>query len=184
MSLTSLNQMASQLSDEGDAAPVHLWDPPFCGDIDIEIRRDGSWWHEGGLIKRPRLAKLFSSILLREDDDYFLVTPAEKVRIRVEDSPFFFTQLRQEGDGEQAQLFLTTTLGQEVRLDAEHPLSVGAGSTPHPLALVRANLFGLISRAVFYELVDLAQVREANGVDTLGVWSAGEFFLLGVSEAG
>ena len=70
-----------------------------------------------------------------------------------------------------------------MRLDAEHPLSVGAGSTPHPVALVRANLFGLISRAVFYELVDLAQVREANGVDTLGVWSAGEFFLLGVSEA-
>lgn len=183
MSLTSLNQIASQLTGEGDAAPIHLWDPPFCGDIDIEIRRDGSWWHEGGLIKRPRLAKLFSTILLREENDYFLVTPAEKVRIRVEDSPFFFSELRQEGEGEQAQLFLTTTLGQEVRLDAEHPLSLGEDGEPHPLVRVRANLYGLVSRSVFYELVNLAQVHGEGEAESLGVWSGGQFFKLGVLES-
>src|SRR6056300_1165167 len=127
MSLTSLNQMASQLSDEGDAAPVHLWDPPFCGDIDIEIRRDGSWWHEGRPIRRKGMAELFASILLYEKGEHFLVTPAEKVRIRVEDCPFLLTELRVENAGDPSiqRLLMRTSLGEEVAVGREHPLVIG-----------------------------------------------------------
>ena len=182
--MDSLDKIVSQLSKNSapEAAPVHLWDPPFCGDIDIEIRRDGSWWHEGSLIKRPRLAKLFSSILLLNDKDYFLVTPAEKVRIRVEDRPFFFTRLRKEGAGQEARLFFETTLGHEVLMDHEHPLSIGDEAEPHPTLRVRDNLFGLVSRSVFYELAEQAERRLTDKGEKLGVWSAGSFYELGAGE--
>ena len=184
MSTGSLDRIISELGkgDAVEAAPVHLWNPPFCGDIDIEIRRDGSWWHEGSAIKRLRMAKLFASILLLEGGDYFLVTPAEKVRIRVEDLPFFFSRLRREGRGSQGKLFLETTLGQEVLVDQEHPLDFGHQAEPHPTLRVRGNLFGLVSRSVFYELVELAELVQTEKGAALGVWSSGSFFELGEAE--
>ena len=160
---------AAESGDWRGAAPVHLWNPPFCGDIDIEIRRDGSWWHEGRPIRRKGMAELFASVLLFNEGEYFLVTPAEKVRIRVEDCPFLLTTLRVEnaGDASTQTLYLRTSLGEEVAVGAEHPLLIGADSSgnaePHPTVNVRAGLLGLVSRSVFYQLAELV----VNRADTV-----------------
>lgn len=162
---------AAESGDWRGAAPVHLWNPPFCGDIDIEIRRDGSWWHEGRPIRRKGMAELFASVLLFNEGEYFLVTPAEKVRIRVEDCPFLLTTLRVEnaGDASTQTLYLRTSLGEEVAVGAEHPLLIGADSSgnaePHPTVNVRAGLLGLVSRSVFYQLAELV----VNRADTVSV---------------
>ncbi len=180
-SLSDLASVASEKRWRGPA-PVHLWDPPFCGDIDIEIHRDGSWWHEGRAIRRAGMAELFASLLLYQDGDYFLVTPAEKVRIKVEDCPFFANQLRVEslGDKEKQALYLKTSLGEEVLVDAEHPLDLelGAaeGSEPHPVLMVRSGLKALIARSVYYELANIAVSELTPDGECLGVWSAGQFF--------
>ena len=168
---------AAESGDWRGAAPVHLWNPPFCGDIDIEIRRDGSWWHEGRPIRRKGMAELFASVLLFNEGEYFLVTPAEKVRIRVEDCPFLLTTLRVEnaGDASTQTLYLSTSLGEEVAVGAEHPLLIGADSSgnaePHPTVNVRAGLLGLVSRSVFYQLAELvvnrADTVSGTAVDTV-----------------
>lgn len=183
---------------------MHLWDPPFCGDIDIEIRRDGSWWHEGRPIRRKGMAELFASVLLFNEGEYFLVTPFEKVRIRVEDCPFLLTTLRVEnaGNASTQTLYLRTSLGEEVAIGAEHPLFIGAESSgnaePHPTVNVRAGLLGLVSRSVFYQLAELVVNRADTAVESavdcaadstagkigedsthsLGIWSSGVFFAL------
>lgn len=163
---------AAESGDWRGAAPVHLWNPPFCGDIDIEIRRDGSWWHEGRPIRRKGMAELFASVLLFNEGEYFLVTPAEKVRIRVEDCPFLLTTLRVEnaGDASTQTLYLRTSLGEEVAIGAEHPLFIGADSSgnaePHPTVNVRAGLLGLVSRSVFYQLAELVVNRADTAVES------------------
>jgi hypothetical protein len=163
---------AAESGDWRGAAPVHLWTPPFCGDIDIEIRRDGSWWHEGRSIRRKGMAELFASVLLFNEGEYFLVTPAEKVRIRVEDCPFLLTTLRVEnaGDASTQTLYLRTSLGEEVAIGAEHPLFIGADSSgnaePHPTVNVRAGLLGLVSRSVFYQLAELVVNRADTAVES------------------
>ena len=163
------------VAESGDwrgAAPVHLWNPPFCGDIDIEIRRDGSWWHEGRPIRRKGMAELFASVLLFNEGEYFLVTPFEKVRMRVEDCPFLLTTLRVEnaGDASTQTLYLRTSLGEEVAIGAEHPLFIGADSSgnaePHPTVNVRAGLLGLVSRSVFYQLAELVVNRADIAVES------------------
>ena len=163
---------AAESGDWRGAAPVHLWNPPFCGDIDIEIRRDGSWWHEGRPIRRKGMAELFASVLLFNEGEYFLVTPAEKVRIRVEDCPFLLTTLRVEnaGDASTQTLYLRTSLGEEVAIGAENPLFIGADSSgnaePHPTVNVRAGLLGLVSRSVFYQLAELVVNRADTAVES------------------
>lgn len=161
-------------------APVHLWNPPFCGDIDIEIRRDGSWWHEGRPIRRAGMAQLFASILLYEGDEYFLVTPAEKVRIRVEDCPFLVTDMdvEQKGDPSTQAITLHTSLGEVVTIDPEHPLCCEAKTEPHPTVVIRSGLTALLSRAVYYRLAELAQAESDADDAALGVWSCGQFFAL------
>lgn len=155
--------------------PVHLWNPDFCGDIDMEIRRDGSWTYMGTPISRMPMVKLFSTILRRDDDDkFYLVTPVEKVGIRVEDAPFIAVEVKQENN----VLHFRTNLDDYVTLDKDHPLRVvhdGETGEPRPYILVRDRLEALISRAVYYELADM--VVEKDGV--LGLWSGGAFFALG-----
>ena len=171
-------------------APVHLWDPPFCGDMDMLIARDGSWIHEGKPIRRAALVKLFASVLkLEEDGEYYLVTPVEKVRIRVEDCPFIVQDMDVTGEGDQQSLVFTTNMGEQVEANADHMLRIDARpgtDEPHPILHIRSGLYGLINRAVFYRLAALAQaVRSDSGEAVLGVWSAGNFFpLQGRSEAG
>lgn len=167
--------------------PVHLWNPDFCGDIDMRIARDGTWYYLGTPIGRKPMVRLFSSIIRRDGDDYFLVTPVEKVGIRVDDAPFVAVRLLVEGEGEAQRLRFFTNVDDELVADAEHPLRVQIDprtAEPAPYLLVRANLEALVHRNVFYQLVDLACEREVDGVRWLGVWSCGEFFRIGqVPEA-
>ena len=159
--------------------PVHLWNPPFCGDIDMRIARDGTWYYLGTPIGRKPMVKLFSSVLRKDGDDYFLVTPVEKCGITVDDAPFVAISLVVEGEGEQQVLRFSTNVEDEVVADAEHPIRVELDPQtrePSPYVLVRVNLEALIHRNVIYQLVELAVSREIDGREWLGVWSSGEFF--------
>lgn len=164
-------------------APVHLWDPPFCGDMDMRIARDGSWYHEGSLIRRPAMVKLFASILKREDDgEFYLVTPEEKVRIQVEDCPFVATAVDISGRGKRQQLDFTTNLAESFLADANHAITVDDDplkGEPHPIVHVRNGLNALINRNVFYQLVAAAEHREYDNFQITGIWSSGTFFELG-----
>lgn len=166
--------------------PIHLWNPPFCGDIDIEIKRDGSWHYMKSPIGRQPLVRLFSTILKRDaDDDYYLVTPVEKVRIRVADAPFLIVGCEIAGEGRDQVIRFRTNVDDEFTLDADHPLRVeidAATGEPSPYVRVRDRLDGLINRAVFYELVNAAVEDEASG--ELGVVSAGRFWSLGRLDGG
>jgi len=159
--------------------PVHLWNPDCCGDIDMRIARDGTWYYLGTPIGRKPMVRLFSTIIRRDGDDYFLVTPVEKCGITVDDAPFVAVTLAVEGEGEQQVLRFTTNVEDEVVADAAHPIRVDLDpqtQEPSPYVLVRVNLEALIHRNVFYQLVELAVPRKIDGVDWLGVWSSGEFF--------
>lgn len=159
--------------------PVHLWDPEHCGDIDILIRRDGTWLHENSPIGRPELVRLFSTVLRKDPDGYCLVTPVEKLSIRVEDLPFRAVSLTQAG----GTLSFTTDVGDVVEAGPEHPIRVETDSTtgePSPAVHVRAELWARIARPVFYELVGLAAVED----DRLMVRSGGVSFALGPRGAG
>lgn len=157
--------------------PVHLWNPPNAGEIDIVIRKDGTWVHEGGVVGREALVRLFSTILRKDPDGTYLVTPHEKLRIQVEDAPFVAVRVDREGE----TLRFLTNVGDEVVAGREHPIRVAgeAGGEPRPYVLVRGGLEALITRPVFYELVELAQERDGE----LGVASGGAWFPLGPAEA-
>lgn len=156
--------------------PVHLWNPDFCGDIDMRIARDGTWYYLGSPIGRKPLVRLFSTILRHDEDGkYYLVTPVEKVGIRVDDAPFVAVEMTVEGTGEDQVLHFRTNVDDWVTAGPDHPIRVEidpATEEPSPYVHVRARLEALIARAVFYDLVDLAVERDGH----LGVWSAGRFF--------
>lgn len=164
-----------------DLPPVEQWDPPLSGDIDIRIARDGTWYHEGAPFERLALVRLFASLLKYEGGDYFLVTPAEKWRIQVEAVPFVLIALdvRLDARGQQ-QLVFFTNVGDPVIAGPEHPLRIEVDprtGQPSPYLRVRRNLDGLLSRPVYYQLVELAEPT-ADG-QRHGVASAGVFFPLG-----
>lgn len=163
--------------------PVEAWNPPQARDIGMEIRADGSWWHEGGQITRPALVKLFSRILRKDaGGQTFLVTPHEKVIVHVEDAPFLAGRMDVLGEpGRDQEVGFVTTVGDVTLAGPARPIRVETDldtGEPSPYVLVRGRLEAKIARAVFYELVDLA---EPSPVDPgiLGVWSGGEFFPLG-----
>ena len=157
--------------------------PPIDrGDLDMRIARDGSWHYRGSPIRRPALVKLFASVLRREaDGSYWLVTPAERGRIAVEDAPFLAVALTAEGEGRRQRLIFRTNLDEIVTADAAHPLSVttAAAGQPAPYILVRDGLAAKLTRAVFYELVELGVAETSGEGAAFGVWSAGLFFRLG-----
>lgn len=178
------------LEDIADAArqapgrglpPVHLWNPARSGEIDIVIKRDGRWFHEGAPITREALVRLFSTILRKDADGVWLVTPVEKLRITVEDAPF--VAVRVDRDGEVLRFL--TNVGEEVEAGPDHPIrvEVDADGEPRPYVHVRRGLEALISRPVFYELADLAETRETPQGVVLGVASHGAWFALGPAEA-
>lgn len=174
--------LLAQLPKAKGLPPVHLWNPDFCGDIDMRIARDGTWYYLGSPIGRKPMVRLFSSIIRRDGDDYFLVTPVEKVGITVEDAPFVAVSVEVGGEGERQVLRFVTHVEDEVEAGAEHPIRVAIDPVtqePSPYVHVRANLEALIHRNVFYQLVELAVVREIDGRRWLGVWSGGEFFPIG-----
>ncbi|MCP5423654.1 MAG: DUF1285 domain-containing protein [Gammaproteobacteria bacterium] len=166
--------------------PVDRWNPPLSGDMDMRIARDGAWYHEGTAIERIQLARLFSTILRRDEDDcYYLVTPVEKWRIQVDDAPFVAVLLDVAGQGEGQCLCFTSNLGDRVEAGPEHPIEVeykNADGTPAPYVHIRGRLRALISRSVFLELADLGEERGIDGERVYGVWSQGRFFALGTLE--
>jgi hypothetical protein len=168
------------------AAPVHLWDPPFCGDIDIRIAIDGSWHYQGSPIARPALVRLFASVLKREGDRHFLVTPVEKLGIKVDDAPFLAIALDASGEGADRTLVFRTNVDDLVRCDAEHELRFEpeAGTDGiKPYLHVRRNLWALVTRSLFLDLVALGEVRERDGRKMFGIASAGAFFPMAPAEA-
>jgi hypothetical protein len=174
-------QLSRHIKKPGPA-PVHLWDPPFCGELDMRIARDGTWYHEGRPIRRPALVQLFSSVLKREGDRHFLVTPVEKVGIQVDDCPFVVVAAEVSGSGQAQRIELTLNTGEQLVVDGEHGIEVAVASEtgePHPVVQVRGGLYGLLSRNVFYQLVEHAESRQSDGKSELGVWSSGHFFKLG-----
>ena len=172
---------AAQSAGKKGPPPVHLWNPPFCGDLDMEIRRDGTWFYLGTPIGRPALVKLFSSILRRDGDDYFLVTPVEKVGIRVEDAPFVAVDAEVAGKGAAQDLTFTTHVGDTVTAGPDHPIRVERNAEtgePSPYVHVRANLEALIDRKTFYRLVERGVHTDQDGTSWFGLWSGGVFFKL------
>lgn len=152
-----------------------------CGEFDIRIARDGTWFYQGSPIQRLPLVKLFASVLRREGGEYLLVTPVERGRIVVEDAPFVAVALNAEGAGKTQTLSFTTNLDEIVPAGPDHPLRVETApdGEPSPYILVRPGLEALLARPVFYELVDLAAEAEIDGERQFGVWSGGMFFCLG-----
>lgn len=173
-SAESLASAASRAGARGPA-PVHLWDPPFCGDLDMRIARDGTWFHEGTPIGRERMVKLFASILKREGDRHYLVTPVEKVGITVDDAPFVAVDVARDEEG----LRFTTNLGELAVAGPEHPIRVVRDpetGEPSPYIEIRSGLEALIDRKSFYRLVELGETAPHENEDWFGVRSNGVFF--------
>jgi uncharacterized protein len=157
--------------------PVERWNPPFCGDIDMRIAADGTWFYNGTPIGRLALVKLFASILRKDPERFVLVTPVERVGIAVEDAPFLAVEMAVEGEGAGRRIAFRTNVDDLVRVDAAHPLRFekdDAGGVK-PYVLVRGDLWALVTRALTYDLVELAEDREVGGVMTFGV-SIGDGF--------
>ena len=171
LSQLSLTEIA-RLAAERKLPPVHSWQPSHCGDSAMRIAKDGTWFHEGRPIVRPEMVRLFSTILRREPDGRFvLVTPAEKLDIEVEDSPFLAVEVKSEGSGEERMLAFRLNTGDVVIAGPDHPLRFDGG--PHPCLEVRDGLDALIARPVYYELAELAL---AESSERPGLWSKGIFF--------
>ncbi len=178
--LDSVISAAKQTPGRG-LPPVHLWNPAHCGEIDIVIKPDGRWLHEGAVIGREALVRLFSTILRKDPDGFHLVTPVEKLKITVEDAPFIAVRVDRVGEA----LRFLTNVGDEVEAGGENAIRVEAGpdGEPRPYVHVRRGLEALIARPVFYELVAMAEERQTPEGPTLGVSSNGVWFPLGPAMA-
>jgi hypothetical protein len=179
-SLDALTAAATKGAAGKGLPPVHLWNPPFCGDLDMRIERDGSWFYQGTPIGRPALVRLFSTILKYEDGKHFLVTPVEKVGIRVDDAPFLAVEMMTEQEERGRRLSFRTNVDDWVHCDPDHGLRFEAaadgGLTPY--LHVRANLWAKVTRALYYDLVDMGEERMVDGRVMFGVVSSGEFFAM------
>ena len=180
-SLATAAKSAQNGGVDKDLPPVHLWNPDFCGDIDMRIARDGSWYYEGGAIERPGLVRLFSTILKKEDGKYFLVTPVEKVGIAVDDAPFVAVDVSWDGANEAQNLTFETNVGDRVTAGPDNPIRVVRDpqtGEPSPYVEVRAGLEAIIDRKSFYRLVDIGTHKDG----WFGLWSGGTFFEVIPSE--
>lgn len=174
-------EAAAKAASKKGMPPVHLWNPPYCGEMDMRIARDGTWFHEGTPIGRLGLVKLFSSILKKEEGRYYLVTPVEKVGILVEDAPLVAVDFEATGTGEAQSLRFVTKTEDEVLANAANPIRVERDpetGEPSPYVHVRAGLEALIDRKSFYRLAELAVHHEVEGESWFGLWSEGSFFPL------
>jgi len=170
---------AARNAKTGGIAPVHLWNPPFCGDLDMRIARDGTWFYLGTPIGRPELVKLFSSIIRKDGDQYFLVTPVEKVGITVDDAPFVAVDFDITNPGPDQTLTFTTNVGDAAIAGPDNPIRVERDAQtgePSPYILIRTNLEALIDRKSFYRLVDIGTHESHGGQQWFGLHSSGHFF--------
>jgi len=167
------------VGDYEEALPVEDWMPEREGEIDIRIAKDGRWFYQGVSMERDSVVQLFSTILRKDGDDYFLVTPVEKMKIMVEDAPFIIRMMDIEGKGKKQKIHVSSNVGDCFTLSAMHPLTVlySDGGEPSPYVTVRRNLTARISRPVYYELAELAVVSESDS-ERYGIWSDGQFYLI------
>ncbi len=159
--------------------PVDKWNPPFCGDLDIRIARNGQWFYLGSPIGRMPLVKLFASVIRKDGDDYFLVTPVEKIGITVEDAPFVAVDFEARGEGRDQVLTFRTNVDDEAVAGPDHPIRVERDPVtgePSPYVNIRRNLEALIDRKSFYRLVEIGAVETVEGEEMFGLWSSGRFF--------
>jgi hypothetical protein len=166
--------------------PVHLWNPPFCGDIDMRIAIDGTWFYQNSPIGRPALVKLFSSVLKREGDKYFLVTPVEKVGITVEDAPFMAVELAVDDNAAGRVLKFRTNVDEWIEAGPGHALRFeedAANGGLKPLLHVRSDLWAKVTRALFYDLVERGEERHIDGKAMFCIASGGEFFPMAEASA-
>jgi hypothetical protein len=170
-------------SGEAGARPVEDWNPPYCGDIGLKIRRDGTWTYQESPIGRIALVKLFASILRKDADGRtYLVTPVEKIGIDVEDAPFLAVEMAVRGEGRDQHLIFRTNVDDVVTVDRDHPMRFerqGPDGGLKPYVLVRGRLEALCTRSVYAELVALAEPGEGDASDAVGVWSGGEWWRMG-----
>lgn len=174
LSSLSLAEVA-RLAEQQKLPPVERWNPEHCGDSEMRIARDGTWFHQGAPIGRPAMVRLFSTILRREPDGRFvLVTPVEKLDIEVEDAPFVAVEMKAEGSGPTARIGFQLNTGDLVTAGPDHPLRFGEGPDgPRPYLMVRSGLEALVARPLYYELAEIAL---ANDGEVPGIWSDGAFF--------
>jgi hypothetical protein len=182
--LDGLAGAARRASDKGPP-PVHLWNPPFCGDLDMRIATDGTWFYLKTPIGRPALVKLFASVLKREDDRYYLVTPVEKCGIVVDDAPFLAVEMQAEETPSGRTLHFRTNVDDWVACGLGHALRFEP--EPHsgglkPYLHVRRDLWAKVTRALFYDLVELGEEREIDGARMFGIASGGEFFVMAPAD--
>lgn len=158
--------------------PVEQWNPPFCGDIDMWIARDGTWFYCGTPIGRPALVRLFSTILRKDPDGYVLVTPVEKLGVKVEDAPFVAVEMMVAHQGADQVLRFRTNVGDWVETGAGHPIRFEKADFDgiKPYIHVRGGLWALVARALVLDLVELGDIGERDGARCFGVSSAGCFF--------
>lgn len=185
----SLTTAAQSFASRGPA-PVHLWNPPYCGEIDMRIAADGTWFYQKTPIGRPALVKLFASVLKREGDRYFLVTPVEKCGLTVEDAPFLAVEMRRDAapdhPGYSPTLRFRTNVDDWVACGNKHPLRFEpepANGGLKPYLLVRDGLWAKVTRALFYDLVDIGEERMAGGRRMFGVASGDAFFAMVPAES-
>jgi hypothetical protein len=184
MSLDKISAQLSNVSDSKKSAvslpPIEKWNPPYCGEIDIQVKANGDWFYGGTIFKRLPLVKLFASVMLRDEkdgeDDYFLVTPVEKVKIEVEDAPFVLTQWAWQ-DAEKSVMTVMTNLEDEFILDNNHPLTINSQGELY--VTVRRNLLAKVHRNVYYQWADLAKEVVTDKGTELVFSSAGCAFSLG-----
>ncbi len=178
--LRGLREVEKASAGKSGLPPVHLWNPPFCGDIDMRIAADGTWFYMNSPIGRKPLVKLFSRVLRRDEDGRtYLVTPVEKCGIKVDDAPFLAVAMAIGNKGRDQTITFTTNVDDEVTVDGEHPLrfEIEKGTDGlKPYVLVRARLEALVNRAIFYDLVAAGTVHRHGGEDWYGVMSSGRFW--------
>jgi len=177
---------AAKRAGETGLPPVHLWNPPFCGDLDMRIAADGTWFYLKTPIGRPALVKLFASVLKREGDRHYLVTPVEKCGITVDDAPFLAVEMKEEEAAGGRILHFRTNVDDWVACGAGHALRFTP--EPHsgglkPYLHVRRDLWAKVTRALFYDLVELGEEREIDGARMFGIASGGEFFVMAPADS-
>lgn len=174
-----LDGIATQMKAVKGPPPVHLWNPPYCGDLDIRIAADGTWFYMKTPIGRMPLVKLFSSVLKREDGRYFLVTPVEKIGISVDDAPFSAVEMRVDGDGHDRRLAFRTQVDEWVEVGEGHALRFEREEETDgvkPYIHVRRDLWARVSRTLLHDLATIGEIAEAGGTDWFGVYAAGTFY--------
>ena len=173
----SLDKITAQIKAQGDRIPpVELWNPDYCGEINLQIKANGDWFYAGTIFKRPALVKLLASVLKKEQDEYYLVTPVEKIKITVDDAPFVLTQWHWQ-DEKQSIMVVSNNVGNEFTLDDNHPITINDNGELY--VTVRRNLLAKVHRNIYYQWIDLAKETQTDQGTELVFTSACCQFSLG-----